>query len=324
MQKPYQLEDITVIIPTYNRSEDLAITLKSLLPSAKKLKEIIIVDQSSDEKTKKLIKKLNNKKIKYVYSKIPSISISRNIGIKNLSGNSRIVCFLDDDVNISKLYFDKILEVFNTESGALAVGGYIGCPKMGFFAKLENFLKKIFFIGHYEKNAARIISAYGNSYPSFLNRVITAQWLPGVNMVYKKEVFNEQKFDENLLGYTIAEDIDFGYRLWKKHPESIFITPYAKIIHRASKIERCPTKKMGYINQIDHFYFFLKNMGGSAVYKLKFAWSLLGISLLRTLNMLIKPSKITYLKWKYFFSSLFYCLFNLSKIRKGILRDFQE
>jgi len=28
-------------------------------------------------------------------------------------------------------------------------------------------------------------------------------------MVYKREVFNEQQFDENLLGYTVVEDMDF-------------------------------------------------------------------------------------------------------------------
>lgn len=317
----YKTEDISVIIPTYNRAEDLKETLNSFKKDFSKLNEVIIVDQSPNQDTKKLVKKFGNRKIKYVFSKIPSLTIARNVGIARASKKSKIICFLDDDVTLGKNYFNEVLHVFNDYPDAKAVGAYTDSSKSNPF---DRFLKKIFFLGHLEtESQARITSAYGNTYPQRLNRIINSQWLPGVNMCYKKEVFDEQKFDENLLGYTIAEDIDFTYRLWKKYPKSLLITPFAKIKHRASTKERLPTKKMVYVNQIDHFYFNLKNLNKNFKQKIIFIWSLTGITLLRTLNLL-SLKKINYLKWKYYLQSLFYCVKNTKNIKKGKLREFNN
>ena len=245
---------LSVIIPTYNRSDDLKTTLNFMTALLKEIKEILIIDQSKDDKTKKLVTSLKNSKIKYYYSKIPSITIARNLGVKYASKTSDFICFIDDDVNLGNNYFQEILKVFRDNPGAKAVGA-LDNSSSG-----ENiwnrFTQALFFLRRRTKDKAIIVSPYGNLYPENLNRLINAQWLPGVNMCYRKEVFKEQKFDENLLGYTVAEDIDFSYRLYQKYPTSLFITPFAKIEHRGSQLERTPTEKMAYVNQVDHFYFF--------------------------------------------------------------------
>ena len=48
----YTTKKISVVIPTYNRPKDVSQTLKSLVPLASLLCEIIIVDQSKNEDTK--------------------------------------------------------------------------------------------------------------------------------------------------------------------------------------------------------------------------------------------------------------------------------
>lgn len=318
----YALQNISIIIPTYNRAEDLKITLLKIKPFLNKLREVIIIDQSKNEETKKLINSLNNKKIRYIYSKIPSITIARNLGVKNTHKQTKIISFIDDDVTLDKDYFKNILAVFNNNDSAKAVAGFFVNENLSKRGNFEIILRKLFFLDNPDKNRARIVSAYGNTYPGELDRVINSQWIPGVNMCYKKEVFREQKFDENLLGYTIGEDIDFSHRLYKKYPNSVFITPYARLVHRASSVERTPTEKMAYINQVDHFYFFFKNKSGSFLERVKFSWSLVGITLLRTINLIIKPTKVNYLKEKYFIKSLIYCLNNLKKIKSGKVREF--
>jgi GT2 family glycosyltransferase len=315
-----QNQKITVVIPTYNRPEDLRITLNSIIPLLAQINEVIIADQSKDDRTKKLIRSLKNKKIKYYYSKIPSITIARNLGIKHASKASKFIGFIDDDVNLDKNYFNEILKVFENNPSAKGVSAFDNSPFRE--SALSKLTEKLFFLRRRTKEKAIIISAYGNLYPLNLDKIISAQWLPGVNMCYRKEVFEEQMFDEHLLGYTIAEDTDFSYRLYKKYPNSLFITPFAKIRHRGSQVERTPTEKMAYVNQVDHFYFFFKDMNISLLNRIKFAWSLMGISLLRTAKLVFKPNKDNYLKWKYFFSSLFYCLGNASIIKKGKLREF--
>lgn len=321
----YTLKDISVVIPTYNRPEDLNITLKSLFPFLKSLNEIIIVDQSKDNKTKNLIKDLKTKNLKYVFSKIPSISMSRNIGVKNVAKSSKFICFLDDDVTLGENYFYEILKIFEDDNNIVGVGAYnpdINLTK-GFGFHIENFFKRIFFLSYPEKNKMRIISAYGNTFSSILDNNINSQWLPGVNMFYRKEVFKKQQFDNNLLGYTVVEDIDFTYRLFKKYPNGLIITPQPSIIHRASPAERYPTKRLSFVNQIDHFYFNYKNLNKNLFQRTIFIWSLLGIFLLRFFN-LFKFKKQNYLKFKFFLQSLFYCITYLEKIKAGKVRDFEK
>lgn len=318
----YKLKDISVIIPTYNRAEDLKKTLESLKLHLRDLREIIVVDQSIDKKTLELVRKLNNKKVKYVYSKIPSITIARNLGVKKTGKVTKIICFIDDDVSLSEDYFSEILKVFNNYKEAKGVAAYVPSQRLSQISRIEKLLMKIFFLSFSDNNRARIISAYGNTYPSKLSEIINSQWLSGVNMVYKKSVFLEQKFDEALLGYTIAEDIDFSYRLSLKYSNSLFITPFASLIHRVSNIERYPTEKMSFINQIDHFYFNFKNLNKNFAQKVIFAWSLIGISILRPVKLLITRKERDYLKMKFYFKSLFYCLRSIKKIKEGKLREF--
>jgi GT2 family glycosyltransferase len=324
----YKINDISVVIPTYNRVEDLRITLETLAPLSKKLNEVIIVDQSNNNLTKNLIKKISKryKNIRYIFSSTPAITIARNLGLKNSDKNSKIICFIDDDVTIKEDYFKEIIRVFNEYKQAKAAAVYIK-EDISLFKRLndfENMIRKFFFLQYAEKNKARIISAFGNTYPKDLKRVINSQWLQGANMVYKKEVFREQMFDENLLGYTIAEDTDFSYRLYKKYTDSIFITPFANITHRYSQIERHPTEKMAMINQIDHFYFNFKNLNKNIFQQLVFIWANIGILKLRFLNLLRKRNKIEALKFKFYLKSLVYCVLNMNKIKKGRLREFEK
>jgi hypothetical protein len=64
--------------------------------------------------------------------------------------------------------------------------------------------------------------------------VIECEWLSGANSAYKREVFDHFRFDENLKGYSFMEDILFSHTLFKKYPGTLFMTPYAKFIHKLS------------------------------------------------------------------------------------------
>jgi GT2 family glycosyltransferase len=315
----YKLQDISIVIATYNRAGDLKITLGSIMPFLKDISEVLIVDQSPNEETKVLIKKLNKKNIKYIYSSTPSLTHARNLGVSKVSPTSKIICFLDDDVTLGKNYFKEILKVFNNNPSALGVSAYQKQNESGLFGKIQNFVKRFFLIENLKRNSARVLSTYGNEYPSELDNIINSQWLTGFNMNYKIEVFKKEKFDENLKRYALAEDFDFSYRVNKRYPKSLFITPFAKINHRASIIERYPTKKISYMNQINHFYLNYKNFNKGLPEKLKFIWCLLGITSLRLLNALFGFKKEKGLKLFYFISSITYCIKHLDKIKKAEL-----
>ncbi len=312
----YSLRDISVVIPTYNRSQDLKETLQSFNKKIRELREVIVVDQSTDSKTRGLIQSLKDKKIKYIFSNKPSLTVARNLGVLNLNSSCKIIIFLDDDVTLSTDYFKEILRVFNENPSALGVGGYY-LPRGLENSKIDTFVKKLFFIEHRAPNSGRVLSAYGPVYPSRLNKTINVEWIPGFNMAFKRGVFEKDAFDEHLSRYSLAEDFDFTYRISMKNPHSLFLTPKAHLVHRVSQTERYPARTITYMNQIHHFYLNYKNFDKNAKEKSIFVWSIMGISLLRLSLLAFRPSKKNWLKTTFYFSSLFYCISNLRKIRKG-------
>ena len=325
----YNHKDTSIVIPTYNRSNDLKIVLGSIMALSKKPREIIVTDQSEDQKVKNLCKKY--KLVKYIRSSPPSITIARNVGIKNASKHSKIIVFLDDDVTLDKDYLEKILEVYNMYPNAKGVSGFWSARGLLNFNKwpvwkkiffyIEQQIKRLFLIGYFEKDKIKIKGPFCNTYPISSNKIIHAEWLKGMNMSYKREVFQKVKFDENLLGYTVVEDIGFSYSVNNFFQNSLYTTPFAKIEHRFSQKERYDFYKMMYINMVDHFYLFYKMFNKSSKEKIKFVWSLFGIFLLRLFLLLTFKNK-NYLKFRYFTTSLLYCIKNKTKIKKGILRDF--
>jgi len=313
----FQLKDISVIIPTYNRPAELEETLKHI-PST--IREIIIVDQSERPKRVRAIKDIP---IKIIHSSPPAITIARNRGLDYATG--RIICFLDDDVTISPFYFEHILEIFNNPK-AQKVEGVAGWKPFDLSLKaalIDCYYKMPFGMRQY--GPARIYGPYGNSYPFKLWKSVYAEWFPGMNMCFKREVFDKKpkgkgmRFDENLLGYTIAEDIDFTYRIAKRNPRGLVITPYAPIKHRAADSNRKDLRKIAYINQVDHFYFSFKHFDS----QWPLALNLIGIFLGRLLSLL-SFKETAYYKYCYFLESLWYCLNHIKEIKAGKLREWQE
>jgi len=318
----YKLKDISVIIPTYNRSSEISETLNCLKES--KIREIIIIDQSTIDSEVKNIKELCESfsipgvAIKYVHSDFPSTACARNKGLDCSDTHSKIICYLDDDVSVKKNYFETIISKFNNYPNLYGVAGFRYYPVSDLQYIFDLLFLTPFFLRNYDRDACRVLSPYSNTYPINLNKDIYAQWFPGFNTAYKKEILQKYKFDSNLGGYSLAEDLEFSYSLFLKNKEALLLTPDTLVEHRYSQIERANIKKISYINQVDHFYFYWKYRDSFS--KTKHYWSILGIFLLRTLKMLdLKKDSALY--WYYFILSLKYCLTNKEKIIKGDVRS---
>lgn len=313
----YSLKDISVIIATYNRPEDLQITLNSFKKEIAKINEVIIVDQSTNHKSLIVVKKFKEDKIKYFHSNKPSLTLARNYGIKKLSRSSKITIFLDDDVTLDKNYFLRVLDSFNSYIELLGVGGFY-FPKEKIENKFFNFVKRFFLIENRTKNDAKVRSVYGAGYPNRLDKPIKSDWIPGFNMAFKKEVFHKDKFDENFFRYGLGEDFEFTTRLNKRFPSSLLITPYAKITHRVSEIERMPKPKLAYMNHINHFYIQSKNFND---FKGIVTWiiAIFNISFFHLLNAIFNPNRFNLKKTTLHFKALGYSFKNIHKIRNGNL-----
>lgn len=87
---------VSIVIPTYNRAQDLERALKSLLAQTFCDWEALIVDNYSKDNTDELIKSFNDPRMKlFKIHNQGVIAASRNVGIKNAKGG--YVAFLDSD-----------------------------------------------------------------------------------------------------------------------------------------------------------------------------------------------------------------------------------
>lgn len=251
-----------------------------------RVNEVIVVDDSDDFKTKELIRRLQKCFLQagitirhFMSSKddVKSISKARNIGAKEVRGE--IVIFLDDDVIIGENYVEKILEVFDMYPNALGVQGTV----INFdYSHLENSIKKVFYYWHAEIDKCRMLPSGKTTFAFFPNSIIPCEWLFGLNVAYKKKVFDEFSFNEKLIGYSLGEDKEFSYKLYKKYPNSLFQTPYATVYHDASPTKNLDKRKT-YIITAYPISFFYNNIKQTLKNKIIFIWSELGRIILRVL-----------------------------------------
>jgi GT2 family glycosyltransferase len=270
---------VSVVIPTYYRADDLSELLDGLLRQTVKPFEVIIVDDTPSnmisalcEEYKTMFESVRSELIYIRNTRERSLTISRNLGVKLAGGG--LIMFLDSDVVLYLNYIEKILEVFSKYPNALGVQGWIANLEKGKLEYFRQILNTMFFLGHYAKDSCKF-----SEYPSVLTKIINCENLSGANMTLKRKVFDEFKFDENVI---FMEDVLFSYSIFKKYPKGLFITPYAKCIHKASKAGRVlsgrvESEDLENLKNQYRKYILVKLFGSKGV--LLYCWQSIGITI---------------------------------------------
>jgi glycosyltransferase involved in cell wall biosynthesis len=112
---------ISAVIPTYNRSESLLRTLRSLALQTELPEEVIIVDASEAvDNENDLINSFPLLHLTYIHSR-PSVCVQRNTGILRAAGSYIFLC--DDDLEFPENYISKMKAYVRDNPGAMAVTG---------------------------------------------------------------------------------------------------------------------------------------------------------------------------------------------------------
>ncbi len=182
---------ISVIIPTYNRPLLIGNSLKSVLEQTVSDLEIIVVDGSNNEDTKKIIFSICDQRIKYLKINNISAAHSRNIGIDSAKGE--FVAFNDDDDIWCKNKIAKQLASFRGKTSGKIV--------------YSTFVKAS---GKYPRKTPdqTVLRRNGNIYNELLYKNFIGLPTVMLPLYYCQEV----KFDENL---QCLEDWDWVIRLAK-------------------------------------------------------------------------------------------------------------
>ena len=88
--------DVSVVIPTHNRSALLSRTLRSALRQVRVDFEVIVVDEASNDDTPALLSALDDRRVRVLRHEIPrGLSAARNHGAEH--ARAEWLAFLDDD-----------------------------------------------------------------------------------------------------------------------------------------------------------------------------------------------------------------------------------
>jgi len=118
--------EISVIIPTMNRSEYLRQAVESICAQSftSDLFEIMIIDNASTDNTRFVVEELqtNNPHVRYIYEEKPGLHNGRHRGAQEAKGE--ILVFVDDDIIAAPGWLKAIQKTFKDPDVAL-VGGKI-------------------------------------------------------------------------------------------------------------------------------------------------------------------------------------------------------
>lgn len=279
---------ISVVIATKNRFRDIIKCMESILIQTLLPDEIVIVDSSDTTELKSNLNGLLRNKFSSKYIHTPaSLTKARNIGIKESIGD--VIIFLDDDVILDRDYIKEIVHIFNNDLEK-KVGGVTGniqdstkIQKPSFKhligSNIRHILSTIFFLFKYKNGKFQ-----PSGWPTFVHsdKITNVECLSGANMAFRKEIFNEFKFDENLHGYCFMEDDDIAYRVSRKY-QNIY-TPFAKLVHNVSPAARDKAYAGMKMTIENHYYLFKKNFPQDIKHKIAFWWSVVGLFVMTMVN----------------------------------------
>lgn len=304
----------SLIICTYQRPMPLLKLLDSVKEQTVYPHEVLIIDGSIDDTTKRMIKDHQFKNLKYykVDDTNRGLTRQRNYGIARVDENMKIICFLDDDIVLTKTYFEELISTYEKHSDALAVGGYILNDVE--WKKLDSALNlKNHFVydgwSRTEPFRFKIRGMFGllpDTQPGFLptfshgrsvgflppsGKVYEVEQFMGGVSSYRKKVFNALVFSNYFEGYGLYEDADFCFRLSKLG--KLYVNTKAQLYHYHDDSGRPNRYKYGKM-VIRNGWYVWRVKYSSPDFKARFKWhaTALLLTLIRFTNVFTTNKKM--------------------------------
>ncbi len=266
---------VSLLIPTMNRPETLARTLKSYFSADSIPSQVVVVDQSGDNQMRKrnqtiLEEYCSAAETKYVFQEVPSLTMARNNAARHASED--IVVFSDDDVDVYKDTLENVYEIMSDKSVSMIAGIDDNTPPaktdLGYLCGTKSFAKRK--IGHVTKSML-------GRYPDCIDGQIETQWAMGYFFVMRKSLLEKWNVqcDEKMTGYAYAEDLDYSYSYYKHSVSEkmrCVLDSRVHVKHMVSQEYRIPSSSATYKYVINRVYLSYKHKMGAGS-RLAIFWS---------------------------------------------------
>lgn len=237
---------ISLLIPTMNRPETLMHTLQCYFRQPCIPGQIVVVDQSQSLDVRKEIQDLLRPyeqmvQVDYIWQKLPSLTKARNQAMQKAV--YEIVVCSDDDVEVYPKTLENVYTIFQQERIAM-IAGLDDCMKpsscgLSYLMGTRSYWKRK--IGH-------VTASVLGRYPSLINGRVETQWAMGYFFAIRKSCALRWglKWDEKLLSYAYAEDLDYSYGYYlraKKEKRLCILDDSVRVKHLTSTEYRIPATK---------------------------------------------------------------------------------
>lgn len=213
---------ISAVIPTRDRPEVLSRTLSSLRAQGVFLAEIIVVDASSDDATRRVVNRHQElyapgSTVVWQMAAKQGAAVQRNQGVE--IATQKFICLFDDDI----LFEPNCVEhLWNAIESDRQLGG-VNAMIINQSYQSPGFVSRTMFIlmhGRSEKSfAGKVIGPGINLLPEDrgdLPEVVSVEWLNLGCTIYRREALPSPPFDTVFKGYSLMEDLALSLRVAKK------------------------------------------------------------------------------------------------------------
>ena len=213
----------SLVIATFERPDDLEITLAGVAAQTRLPREIIVVDSSRDDRTSEFAARWTGPcPLRYRRTDARSAARQRNEGAALVEAEaSPVIGFVDDDITLYPDTCAKVLAVFDADREAKTGGVAV---------RLEDFHRpepRSWLWWYYRLQAGYADRTYGarlfgpviNCLPCYTEGdgdLIAADWLNSGCVFYRTALFQREQFPA-FEGYSSMEDVHLSARIARTH-----------------------------------------------------------------------------------------------------------
>lgn len=253
---------ISIIIPCYNDAEFIEQAVLSALNQTYLYKEVIVIDDGSNEETKIVLKKLEPKITKLVTQENKGQSTARNVGIRKAKGEYILVLDSDDFFELS--FCEKAVKLFEGNDTVKIVTcqanlifdkakSYVLTPSGG---TITNFLLFNSALGTsmYRKKDWEFCGGYDQSMRQgfedweFFIRILKND---GVALVIQEPLYNYRIRDDSTTSVANKIKYELLNYIYTKHKDLYKLHFDLFVSHLLSRIEREELEKIKNTKRID-------------------------------------------------------------------------
>ena len=249
--------DLSIVIPTRNRINDLTVCIESIGRQTQLEKvsiELLIVDDGDISENvlgyfREILTRLPQAELRYYRKTKPGLWLSRYEALALI--NAEIMLNLDDDAELDDpLYIRRMLDTYAADESIVGVGGVAKGTHSSGLGKIIGTLT-----GQMSGSPGRLsASMFAGS--QFLwgetKDIFETDFFHGCNMSFRRSALKDIKPYPWMTSYSIAEDIYLSH-LASRYGKLV-INPAMKIIHHESPSSRDKAGIVAYATAINHYY----------------------------------------------------------------------